>query len=282
MVPRGSVMTDHDRLAGYDQDAVNGFPPALLDALVATVAPTPDIPVLEAMAGNGTFTLRLLAWCALQGTVPPPLTVLDRSTVQCARARACLPLHVEVVLGDVLRMHALETGLALPSAHYGTVVIKSGMHELPLAVQGMAAASLWRVLRPGGRLVSLDVLFEDAMERDACAALMRWKDTQAGLHGMAAQRHLCTRAEWYGLLRQAGFTAITCTRACTYRMASAVIAETYWPEETRATLARQWEGEVAQALALRAADRIVWQGTGSVLLVPAEITVATKPGDATC
>jgi ubiquinone/menaquinone biosynthesis C-methylase UbiE len=228
------------------------------------------------MAGSGAFAARILDWCARHTLLPPRLTLLERSCAQLTVARQCLAAAVTYCYGDVVRMQDLETEWPLPSAHYDTVVIKSGLHELPLAVQAIAVASVARVLAPGGRFVNLDVLFDDDAERDEFAALVRWKDEQAGLHELATHRHFCTRREWYGMLADAGFTAITCARACAYRICSMTLGQTYWPGPVHAAVTRQWEGQVAQALALRAADRVCWQGTGSVLLIPAEITVAER------
>ena len=67
------IETADDKVGGYNQDAINGFSDAVLDAMLGYVDPGNASHVLDAMAGNGNLTSRLYDYCRQRGLPLPPV-----------------------------------------------------------------------------------------------------------------------------------------------------------------------------------------------------------------
>ena len=81
------IETAYDKVGVYDQDAVNGFSDQMLNTMLDIVNPGQASDILDAMAGNGNLTLRLYDYCKRHGIVPPNVTLLELSRVQCEFAQ---------------------------------------------------------------------------------------------------------------------------------------------------------------------------------------------------
>ena len=272
------LVTAYDTVGAYDQDAINGFSDDLLTTLLDLVNPGPGSQVLDAMAGNGNLTSRLYPYCERRGLVPPAVTLLEFSRVQCELAKAQLAeTPTNVVWGDILTMEDYDHHTVLPDRRFDRVMLKSGNHEIPLAQQFKMYQSIFRVLKPQGLLVNLGFLFDDAEERDQFREIARCKDSLAGMHSAVANRHFLTREELYTRLEQAGFVDIHCGMPVHYTIHSLVVTNAYFPKHQWAYMHAEFQAQQAKALHLRRNGRIHFQGDSSTMILPGEITLARHP-----
>ncbi len=268
----------HDAVGRYQQDEVNGFTDELLDRFLEQMHLTGGESVLDAMAGDGNLTLRLAEHCRRKGTTFPMVTVVEYSRVQYEFARAALAnLPVRVVWGDAVTMADRGTGEPLPDASFDRVVIKSANHEVPLDQQERLYESIFRVLKPGGLLVNLGFLFDDAAERDELREVARVKDTLAEMHSAAARRHFLTRDELYSRLARVGFLDVAAAEALEYRIHSSAVAKHYFARPGLEGADAEFQATQARSMALRRHGRLRFDGTDSLMVLPGEITVARRP-----
>lgn len=267
-----------DAVGKYRQDDVNGFSKELIDAMLAAAALERAGTVLDAMAGDGNLTLRLREYCRERGIPLPKTTVLEFSRVQAEFAKKELAgTEAEVVWGDVLTLKGRADGRELPEGAFDRVLIKSSNHEIPASDQPRLYASVFRALRPGGLYVNLGMVFDTAEERDELRSVARVKDTRAGMSFAARNRHFLTREELYGHLAHAGFVDARAAASLDYVIRSRVVAEQYFPSATRLESDLEHQAAQIKAVRLRENGRISFHGTGSVMRLPGEITVARRP-----
>jgi ubiquinone/menaquinone biosynthesis C-methylase UbiE len=273
-----ALATAYDTVGVYDQDAINGFSDDLLTRLLDLVHPEPGAHILDAMAGNGNLTARLYAYCARRGLVPPDVTMVEFSRVQCALAQAHLAATpTTVVWGNILTMEDYAHNAVVPDRQFDRVMLKSGNHEIPLAQQLEMYQSIFRVLKPGGLFVNLGFLFDDVEERDQFRDIARCKDSLAGMHSAVDNRHFLTRDELYSRLQQAGFVDIRCGMPVPYTIRSRVVTNAYFPKDQWEDMHAEFQAQQAKALHLRRQGRIQFQGDSSTMRLPGEITLARRP-----
>jgi SAM-dependent methyltransferase len=267
----------YDVVGRYKQDEVNGFSPALIDRMLDAARLADAGTVLDAMAGDGNLTQRIFTYCKNRGLPPPRVTVLELSPVQSDFARGTLaPLGASVVCGDVVAMTDSTTGYALPGNVFDRVLIKSGSHEIPLRLQPELYKSIFRVLKPGGIFVNIGMLFDDPNERGEAREIARVKDRLAGMEAAVRNRHFLMREEFYGFLRDAGFVSIGIAESIQYNIRSQVVAEQYWPPDRRESADLELQSAEVRAVTLRKNGRVRFEGAGSILQFPGEITIAHK------
>ena len=268
----------YDVVGRYKQDEVNGFTPALIDRMLDAAQLAGAESVLDAMAGDGNLTQRLYAYCRTRGLPAPRITALELSPVQSEFARGSVgPLGASVLCGDVLAMTDSATGYVLPGNVFDRVLIKSASHEIPCRLQPDLYRSIFRVLRPGGIFVNVGFLFDDPTERDEAREIARVKDRLAGMEAAVRNRHFLMREEFYGFLRDAGFDAIGAAESIQYNIRSQMVAEYYWPPERRESADLELQSAEVRAVTLRKNGRVRFEGSGSILQFPGEITTARKP-----
>lgn len=156
---------NHDEdAAGYDQDVRRESDPirAGYDRLLAWVAAQvhdlPEGPILELGSGTGNLTRRL----------PTRLHVVavDISREMTRRLLAKMPTEraeIQVEIDDVLAFARRSS-----PATYGAVVSTYTLHHLEGDEKQSLFAELRRILKPGGRFVVGDLMFENAQVRRAC------------------------------------------------------------------------------------------------------------------
>lgn len=269
--------TAYDAVGRYDQDAINGFTDELLESMIELARLPGTVRVLDAMGGDGNLTRRILNWFDRNGLSCPEITSLDYSRVQLEFARAMLPPSVKLIWGDAIRMTDRSTGEPLPEGYYDRVLIKSGLHEIPLKDQLPLYRSVLRVLRPGGLFVNMGFVFDDADERQEFREITRVKDTMAGMDSAVEMRHFLTREELYERLEQAGFVESKKARGFEYRIRSEVASRAYFarPEQSQAII--ELQASQARAMTLRRQGRIEFRREHSLMVMPGEITVASRP-----
>jgi SAM-dependent methyltransferase len=268
----------HDKVGVYDQDAVNGFSEHVLNTMLDIVNPGQAEHLLDAMSGNGNLTRRLYDYCERRGSFPPHVMLLELSRVQCELARAQLAdTPAEVVWGNLLTLEDYESDELLPKGLFDTIVIKSGNHEIPLAQQLDLYSNIFELLKPGGRFINLGLVFDEGEERDQFQALVRFKDSLAGLHSAVKNRHFLTRDELYTRLQQAGFVDIQCRMHVSYYVRSLVLTQAYFSRDEWDSMHAEFQAQQAKAMILRRKGRINFQEDSSTMIGPAEITVARRP-----
>jgi demethylmenaquinone methyltransferase/2-methoxy-6-polyprenyl-1,4-benzoquinol methylase len=110
--------------------------------LTELTQPCPDLHVLDLATGTGDIAFALAA----RGAEVVGLDVTLRM-IAIARAKNASPRPVQFVVGDMI-------ALPFPSASFDAVTIGYGLRNVPDLGAAMAEAA--RVLKAGGRLVSLD------------------------------------------------------------------------------------------------------------------------------
>src|SRR5262245_33101634 len=121
-----NIEASYDKVGVYDQDAINGFSEQMLNTMLDIVNPEQASNILDAMAGNGNLTLRLYDYCAQREIVPPDVTLLELSRVQCEFAKTeFADTLTKIVWGDILTMEDYENNEAFPENFFDRVMIKS-------------------------------------------------------------------------------------------------------------------------------------------------------------
>src|SRR5262249_55775221 len=116
---KAALRTSYDKVGKYDQNSINGLSEELLDHMLDMVNPAASHKILDAMAGDGNLSERLFAYCEARKIRAPQITVLEYSRVQSEFAAFKLAERsAEIVWGDVLVMHNLETNESLPDESF--------------------------------------------------------------------------------------------------------------------------------------------------------------------
>ncbi|OAM31278.1 MULTISPECIES: class I SAM-dependent methyltransferase [Eikenella] len=162
------------------------------DWLISQARFTPDSRVLEVACNMGTTTVGLAQrfGCHITGVD------LDENALAKARqniAAAGLEQLVQV-------QHANATALPFPDNSFDIVINEAMLTMLPLANKQMAVAEYFRVLKPGGVLLTHDVVVST---HDTEAAVQRLRDT------IQVKVTPLTESAWTELFRQGGFADIT-------------------------------------------------------------------------
>ena len=191
------------RIVRYEH--IHGVRPEDMAALVAAVNPQPGQSILEGCAGYGAVTKELM--------VKSPesiFTAIDLSEAQIARLRENLPT---VPSTYIIQAYMRATGL--PAESYDTIVIKMGVHEVPLEDQAKLFREVRRLLKPGGFFI----IWELALNQENQAIfqdIIRKKDHMAGFDSMAENRYFQREDEVLELYKQTGFQEIEVTHRIEY------------------------------------------------------------------
>jgi len=265
----GTVSADFDKVGRYTQDAINGFTTHMLRTFLELGTPQPWMSILDAMGGDGNFTLKVLAY-AREHHWPclPTVTMVELSRVQCGLAEAQLGTRASVVWGSILD--------PLPPGAYQRVYLKSGLHELPWEEQQQALRNIAQSLTEDGQFCQLGFALTDRATQAELQTLAAHKDTLAGLQGMAQRRHFPTRAEVEQLHEQAGLRLVR-TIPCRYSIQTSVVAQQYFQTgHQRATFIEECEALFTRSHALRQAGRICVHGDDSTMTLPGLMTLAGR------
>lgn len=129
---------------------------AIVDLLKA--APLTDfanLRVLEIGCGNGSNLLRLVRW----GFRPANLVANELLPDRVSSARANLPAAIEVISGDARDI----PGEAAFDIVYQSTVLSSLLDD---DFQQDIAATMWRLVRPGGAVLSYDFAYNNPRNAD--------------------------------------------------------------------------------------------------------------------
>ncbi|RDH42859.1 class I SAM-dependent methyltransferase [Zooshikella ganghwensis] len=267
-----------DRVGSYNQDQINGFDEAFLNQFLQFISLNNAQHVLDAMAGNGNLTHRMMSYCHHHNIKLPSFTLLEYSSVQTELARTTFnEANVNIINGDVLTMSDRISQQALAANYFDRVVIKSGNHEIPFAKQFQLYKSIFNVLKPGGVFINLGFLFSNQREREEFTQITRVKDNLIGATDSVTNRYFLLRHELYSLLHEVGFNSIECSTAFNYSIHSDIVENEYFPENSSAIkkiIATQQQAKMLLKNKRIKIDKIT---ESSTMYLPGEITIATKP-----
>jgi ubiquinone/menaquinone biosynthesis C-methylase UbiE len=262
---------DYDIPGHYNQNAINGFDDGLIERMFDVSDLEHASVVLDAMAGNGNLSLSLYDYCQKKNIKSPNILLFELSKVQAELAEDSLQsFPAEVVQGNILEM---KQHPQVPSSHFDRVMLKSATHEIPADQQQMMYENILNAIKPGGRFVNLGMIFEDDAERDEARGLARVKDTLAGMHGAAMNRHFLTESEMNSFLKQAGFKHIQHLDRFDYRIHSSVVAKYYF-RTRQDEVDYQEKAQSCQLLQER--HRLLMEDNEHLFLIPGRITVAKR------
>ncbi len=175
--------------------------------------------MLDLAAGTG-FVAEQIAQHAIDTGIPVTMHTIEINHAMNAVARARIESFLGVdpsrrdlfsMLahdGDITTQGGIERLAKLREASVDIVSIKMGLHEMPMANKRELLKDVYRVLKPGGRLVSWDVFVPERTNGTPAIEYTRFiaeKDRIAGRGSMAIRREFHTKGELKRLLTQAGF-----------------------------------------------------------------------------
>ena len=177
-----SLVTDHftARAGHYDKSSRWCTDPALADATVAAVAPEAHHRMLDVACGTGLVAKHF------KGKVAE-LVGLDLTPAMFDQARP----HVDrLVAGDA-------TALPFEDASFDRISCRQGIQFMDDA---KAVAEMFRVLKPGGRVVLVHLCAYGDADRDEYFEVLRLRNP--------ARRNFYTRERLAALLTEAGFASV--------------------------------------------------------------------------
>lgn len=270
------ILKDYDVVGNYSQDEVNGFSHDVIPTLINAVIDFYPKTMLDCMAGDGNLGQRCLETFLKRGVPTPELQLLEFSRVQSEIAKARLAAwDTQVWTGDVLSMKSHDGEPLFAENTFDCIMIKSANHEIPRESQVQMYSQLLRILKPGGMFINLGFAFEDENARDEVRHLAQCKDSLAGLHGAAANRYFLMKDEFYGFLRNAGFTNIRSLKTFNYNISADRVGKNYFP--TDRVKYQAFKNAVASSTHLRENGFIETKGSDVAFLARGEITIAFKP-----
>lgn len=122
---------------------------ALRTETIRLAAIQPGATVLDVGCGTGTLTLRAKAAAGIQGKVygiDPAPEMIEVARQKAARQKLDVQYQVGVI-----------EALTFPDASFDVVLSSMMMHHLPDDLKRTGLAEIYRVLKPGGRLVIVDI-----------------------------------------------------------------------------------------------------------------------------
>ncbi len=270
------VQTAYDIVGKYNQDRINGFDEDFLQSFIKLLDLANAESVLDAMAGDGNLTRRIINYCSCRNIDVPLITLLEYSSVQTELARASIDSErVSIFNGDVLSMTDLESGEKLPTNYFDRVVIKSGNHEIPAEKQYHLYNRVFEVLKPGGVFINLGFLFNHVQERDEFAQITKVKDNLIGAADAVANRYFLMREEFYGFLDSVGFKKAKGHTTFEYVIRSEIFEKEYF-SNLKPSAGIELRAAQERATTLRKHRRILLDANRSRMRIPGEITIAIK------
>ncbi len=252
----------YDVFGTYKQDEINGFDQEFIFDFIRRCQIGENDKVLDAMAGDGNLSEKI---SFLHPEVV--LTTTDISSVQCSFAEKKLGKKSRVICADLLEDK-------LFNEEFDVIVIKSGSHEISLAKQKTLFSQLFKALKPGGRLINLGILFDEAACRDEVFTLNEYRSKLAGIEEDIQNRHFLLRDEFYSILKEVGFDPIQSLKNFHYHIDMGILSREYFANSLEKRV--MMNGIVVELKNLRRKHLAVLE-ENFVVRMPGELTEMRKP-----
>lgn len=183
------------RVVSYEQ--VHNIQKDDWTAFMKAVNPQPGEVILDGMCGYGACAKGIR-----EITTKTDLYFLDESTVQIKRAKENFP-EVE---DHKFHTEAMENS-SFEDGFFDKVVIKMGLHEVPLEDQPKISNEVYRILKPGGKLILWDIMLNDDTQ-ELFQKVIRKKDELAGFEMLVKERYFFREDQFLNHMKNAKFSKV--------------------------------------------------------------------------
>jgi SAM-dependent methyltransferase len=201
-----------DQIHGVDQSQIFNFVEATgLHEITGKSA----IQIADLFCGNG-FAVHILVSELVSSGLPTIIHCVDMNGEMLQRAKtsitALLPESHQDKFTIITHENELNGGeLPFIDKQLDLVVVKMGLHEMPLESQYSLIQDIYYVLKPGGRFVIWGNLISKdqvtGQDLTGFNSIIRKKDLLAGFDLMSNRRYFTSQEELFSALTRAGFTA---------------------------------------------------------------------------
>lgn len=183
------------RVVSYEQ--VHNIQENDWKAFMNAVDPQPGEVILDGMCGYGACAKGINTI-----TTEADLYFLDESEVQIKRAKENFP----TLDGSRFKTEAMELS-SFEDAFFDKVVIKMGLHEVPLIDQPKIANEVYRILKPGGKLILWDIMLDEDTQ-ELFQTIIRKKDELAGFEMLVKERYFFREEQFLNHMETANFSKV--------------------------------------------------------------------------
>jgi ubiquinone/menaquinone biosynthesis C-methylase UbiE len=189
--------TFDSRIVQYEK--VHAITDQQICAMVAAVDLKPAQTILDSCCGYGSVTRWLIESMGTEKASTCSFFLVDESGVQIERARENLKNHTNTTyhVGDI-------ESLPYENNYFDTVIIKMGLHENPKTTQEKIVQELYRILKPGGKIVIWE-LYLDIHTQPIFQSFIQKKDELAGFSNLVQKRYFPRDDEIKEVVKKAGF-----------------------------------------------------------------------------
>ncbi len=183
------------RIVSYEK--IHSIDEKDFETLVSIVNPENGQVILDACCGYGSVTKHLQGAVTSKG-LDTKIVLLDSSELQLNRAQENLTAeNLEFTLSD-------SRHTPFPDNHFDTIVNKMGLHEVDRESQKQMATELYRILKPGGKIIIWELAL-DSKTQKPFSELIKKKDELSGFESLIRNRYFPRKEETLELLTETGF-----------------------------------------------------------------------------
>ncbi len=196
-----------NRLATFED--VHGLKSSDFEVFLQNIAPFSNSEgkpyvILDGMGGYGDVTAHILAEAKKSNNVPE-MYIADESVNQLQRGVTSGTLPEDFAKDHLVVTDIRETPFS--NNLFDTVVIKMGIHEVPLQEQAKILKEVFRILKQGGKFVTWELAFSNKESQKIFQDILRKKDEIAGFTQLVSNRWFPTE-EIRQSFEKAGFVDV--------------------------------------------------------------------------
>lgn len=175
-----------------------------LDELYKILNPQPDENILDIGCGYGFVTKQIINRTPSKNLI---LSLADSNTTQLQRAKDEISTISNTHKSKIIFYHDNILSTKLPVNTFDKIVAKMIIHEIPLKYQQKAIDNLFKLLKPGGKLIIWDMTLNQDTQK-LIQDIIRMKDKLAGFRSLEKNRYFLRLDEICSLLSYSGFSFI--------------------------------------------------------------------------
>ena len=194
----------NERRVRYEE--IHGIKSSDFDKLVNSVNPESKHIILDAGAGYGAVTREIIKRNTEKEII---YYIADISRSQLERAK----IEIADVLKDYVKKYQVSyyqdniINSNFKENSFDRVIAKMVIHEVKKEFQQAAVFEMYRILKPGGKLIVWDVYLDESVQHFV-QAIIRKKDEIAGFCDLVDNRYLFNIEEIFKIIKKAGFNEI--------------------------------------------------------------------------